>query len=1593
MADTNQGVWSVSGTTATYKVENKAVATISNLKSGLKAVDGEIDGITVNGNTITLDKSVLGYTDVTLKNSNGGEFQLGLAGNYSVNTTTGGGWLVSGTTAYLLNGTSSGYAVTGTNKDTIKYTAAKPGDETLATLTGLKEGVGTDQDANIDGITVNGKTVTINSKNVIGGGELAIDSGYKLAVGDKLKPQPTGDVTWTVSKDTTASFTTKTTDSYTVDKTGTKLTHVEAGSATVTLSGLAKGTTADKLNGDSATVEDGVITLKSDVLGSKVTFKGDGYRLALATDEATLEKTATADPVWNKASKATKATYDQVFVDQKGKYYCDGTTISTLSKDTQTVTLATLSGLAKDDEHADAWDKESSVDGITVNNGVITLSDPEMFTTSNITLGKNDAYSLAVTSDFNIFTSRLHWDYNEDKGGTAKIVRTTTAGYEQKDSKTVNYLKPTTTTLATVSGLTKGLDFDAYDVEEDKDDGDNSTGVATTGTIDGLEIGNGVITVSQGILENDKGSELVKGGTKGVKKLSLGAKDAYTFAFAEGVTEPEDQDAVWKLGYKTDKQGTDTGTGTWTYSQDTTAGWAIDKSTKGASKTINYNAAKTTALATLSGVTTSLNFDSIDEGYVIEGNSIAKEGTTVVEVTAPTTDSEGNTVKGKVVLNELAFAGKKISLKGSDYTIGLDADYGVKDISEEAATWVADTKGKAVLTGGKSAGYLVDTKTNTAINYTAPKVTAYATITGLNTSYETEELGKALDVATDKTAKTIELTEAMMPEYDKEADKEKKTKVALGAKDAYTFKLAEDVDKYDLSGEASLTMEEKSNKLTGNALYTADMSAGYLTSSDSKTVNYKKEDKGATLFTLSGLKKDGSVEVDENSLGYEEGDSFVEAITVDPDTKKVTLLDDTIFSGTKISLKNGSDNYALEVGDDLEDGYLSAPAWSISGGKATYYEGTKGGYAVDAKGLSASYTKPKVETTLAEITGLSKNTSVDGFEIRKTGNDNLILITTDALTTSAAKLTKGDGYKLSLYGVPIPESEDSGWTQKGTTATITRDTTDGWTTTSDGKTINYSKAKTETVVTVSGITQSVTDDNLIFDSDNKTVTVTNDKLLAGTKKVTIKSGIKGETYTFKLGSNVTTATTKDQQYWEVSGGKANYYRGDTPHYTLGKDDLSVEYVTYKPTSTLATVSGLKKTATADDFELENGVITLKPSAVDWTVKDITKTKVTLKGDDYTLAFDYNFTDGENKFKQGELSKAWGEVKSGKILYQSKIASSDDEGFVVSADGKTAYYGQTKDSPVTLATLSTVSDSASLSAPDESGVITLDTNDLAGKKASLGSKDPYTLALDGVDAPTASGEWTVDNKGTATLKGTKTAGYLKTDDKTVNYTAATASGKTEVLATIKGVEATEIAPLTSGSDEVDLSSVTLSNNVTVDSKGILGFNFGSHSDASITGSSSNDSLTFAGSGLTINPSKGNDYIDLGNSHSGADNLLYASGDGYDLVEGFKSTDKITVSKAKSAVITQEDGNTVITIDNKGSITLQSFTSTPTIEGVTVTTASSDLLLDDNYSMDAAALSEIVTANTGSYSPYQFSNSLKLTKEENFIPQIAYTSDKK
>ncbi|MBQ6005340.1 MAG: hypothetical protein IJL14_03720, partial [Selenomonadaceae bacterium] len=190
--------WTINGTTATFKsTSNTAgynlvngqivysakktattLATVTGLKSGLKVTNGNINGITVNGNTITLAASVLGKTTVEVS----GDYKLALAANVNNPTTKEGAWTLNGTTAtYKGSSSTAGYTIAGDGKSVL-YSAAT----TAATLSTIK-GIKTTSGISISDNFVNLKASMLNAKVTVSG-----EYGFNFAAGNYSKKIITG---------------------------------------------------------------------------------------------------------------------------------------------------------------------------------------------------------------------------------------------------------------------------------------------------------------------------------------------------------------------------------------------------------------------------------------------------------------------------------------------------------------------------------------------------------------------------------------------------------------------------------------------------------------------------------------------------------------------------------------------------------------------------------------------------------------------------------------------------------------------------------------------------------------------------------------------------------------------------------------------------------------------------------------------------------------------------------------------------------------------------------------------------------------------------------------------------------------------------------------------------------------------------------------------------------------------------------------------------------------------------------------------------------------------------------------------------------
>ena len=132
-----------------------------------------------------------------------------------------------------------------------------------------------------------------------------------------------------------------------------------------------------------------------------------------------------------------------------------------------------------------------------------------------------------------------------------------------------------------------------------------------------------------------------------------------------------------------------------------------------------------------------------------------------------------------------------------------------------------------------------------------------------------------------------------------------------------------------------------------------------------------------------------------------------------------------------------------------------------------------------------------------------------------------------------------------------------------------------------------------------------------------------------------------------------------------------------------------------------------------------------------------------------------------------------------------------------------------------------------------------------------------------------------------------------------------------------------------------------------------------SNTTITGSAYDDTITNSGSNVTINALKGNDCISLG-SYSKNNTFVYAQGDGYDTISGFKENDTVSIVGSSNYTKDSIDNDVVISLKG-GEIVLKdaaSLTSSVKINGgkekkiggVKIENESTEYLLDGTDGRD-------------------------------------------
>lgn len=399
--DITGAYYSAGATKITYnaaKASTSARATITGLNKNLKAVDGEIDGIEVGGDYITLSNSVLASGNVTITGKNSdtnNDYKLNLADDVPEPESTEPELSLNKTTAYLKNSTSAGYTVNDDGKGVTFHKAAN--NVTLATIEGLNKGIVANEDGSIDGVTFNGdKTITISDEALptAAGATVKLTdnskSGYTLALDSTESEDNVYDTdVWSFSNGT-ATFKSVKPAHYKLDEKANTITHVKEadldGYATVT--GLASFDESENFGGDST---GGIITLKSTNLSTSkvVSVQGSGFTLSLEDDsmESTVDSTSIA---WSNSTSNNVTTAKLTGKVTAGYLLENDNTKISYQNGAGTKTFAAIAGISSGQE------LETYI--VDTTNKVVELGSDQL--TNAVTVSSGFEFSISFDDDY-----------------------------------------------------------------------------------------------------------------------------------------------------------------------------------------------------------------------------------------------------------------------------------------------------------------------------------------------------------------------------------------------------------------------------------------------------------------------------------------------------------------------------------------------------------------------------------------------------------------------------------------------------------------------------------------------------------------------------------------------------------------------------------------------------------------------------------------------------------------------------------------------------------------------------------------------------------------------------------------------------------------------------------------------------------------------------------------------------------------------------------------------------------------------------------------------------------------------------------------
>lgn len=1565
-------------------------------------------------------------------------------------------WRVSGTTASYRKVTPAYYSEK--EDGTLEY-HAEAIRENYFTITGLKSGLVINDDATAVGTkksdgTFDEEVITLDTKTkkvTVAEGALTTASvtfsentaGYLFVLGDDIKAPEldTDSLKWTVSGSGTKTATLKGDYSkgYTLSNDKTTIVYAKAQTAKdknqatlAKITGLNSSVTAAKMNKSEVVDVDGTtITLKADALGKSTVEATSNYGYKLALDDDVRQK-ATKENRWSvSGTTETIAEYKEYTLD----YHVLNSKNNTIAynEEVKSGDLLKLSGLKAGLKVSPEYDSVGTGTGDDYD-PLIIVGDDNTIALPIAALDENGkTVKLETAKDYKLTINEDDIEKPKDiltleyEGTTARLYKGKTAGYTLgTTSKVLEYSAfkkgdVVSTIEGLASGLTVGEDADGNPALGTVDEDGNFEAGFTVSPLDATKkvitlkenvLGDSIVTVKNGsyTLALDSAvptSTSTKTGWKiddttayltdytteywklSTAKTSISytpEKLGTTHATITGLAKDLKTDENWQLtGILDYKFDDDSGNATITLSKNALANNSI-------SLTSNDKKAHVLELAddeTITKSTTTYPWtyknkaatcsEKTTRGYALttDGQSVIYTPSTTTTAMATISGLSNVTglsapANGVITIPDILLNGKNVTFtkNNGDYKLAFTEESAKKkEPKTTVGTWSkSDKNGAATLGGTIDESYSLSEDEKSILYVKKNDNATLATLKGLKANQAEDKINAGITIDEDNNKVIL------------------KDRNILANKDVSLTSSKYTLDLISASAFAigDIAAELRFDKSKGTATIVTGKSKGW-TLKDNKTLTYTGE-KVTTVATITGLKKSAL------ELGKD--------IVFDSSKGTITLNQAALGTG-KVKLDTTS-NYRLELGSDVDlSEPLAEPRWTVSKTTATLKNYNDKGYTLSGDGKSVTYSSKNVATdTIATLKGLKSGLKpdsdgkIDGINVYS--DTHKIAIYNKALGTSNITLDSGE-YILDASDLKEPSYGDEIWSGSSGKATLTQTVTAGWTLSGDSKTLTYTPSKPDgTLVTVSGLSKSFninTDGSsaLSYDSDSKTVTVR--KAALGTDKVTVSKG-----NSLALDTDVPTSSEIGKTEWIVSGTKATYKKHDTAYYAIDSKGAIV-YKPAKNETTYVTLAGLKSGADLTGCLDNNNVITLSSD-------QLTTTKVTLTDNakaGYKLALDpYTDTVVQKDQKWGTANKDGVATLKGTLTRGYKLAS----------DAKSiTYYSQKTNQE--LATVSGLKSGTDLNdrfdAKEET--ITLTSEELnGGKSVKLTNKNgsTYKLALgDDVEASKVDsvGEWTTSTNKTTkvvtgTIKGSITEGYVLTSDESITGTAA-ASDK--VLAKVSGLASAEatLPEVTTESKAVELDGSQLSKKVTVGA-GVLEYKFdGYYNSASIVGSDSADSISVDGTGLSIKGGKGNDHIDLGTA--GGNLVIYAKGDGNDVIADFSKTDKLKITGAtitQSSFTTSGDdvlikvGNNHITLEDAAGTTVTVLDSNNKATTY-ITAASADLIYDEsNFITSSAQLDELTDSPFNAYSLEGIDtmpqNLTTLTKQNNIV---TYSGDKK